>query len=83
MSKIFQYTLNGACLALRPQEVYDKEKKNKQALEDHLMTNHLDSNETKSLKVSCYNLWKGLSILVTHVGEKKLPWPNIKNFRQK
>ena len=22
--KIFQYTLNGACLALRPQEVYDR-----------------------------------------------------------
>ena len=79
MSKIFQYTLNGACLALRPQEVYDKEKKYKHDLEDHLIKDHLDSNETKSLKVSCCYLSKALSMLVTPVGDKKLTWRQHKN----
>ena len=76
-TNIFKYTLNGACLALRPQEVYDRqgffhflalkvslrhaywideiqskrEKKRKHKLEEHLIRDHLDSNETKSLKV--------------------------------
>ena len=31
----------------------DREKKRKNDLEDHLIKNHLDSNETKSLKVRC------------------------------
>ena len=65
---IFQYTLNGACLALRPQEVYDREKKLKHDLEDHFST-HLDSNATKSLKVSYCQLLKASTILVTDVGD--------------
>ena len=32
---------------------FDREKKRKNDLEDHLIKNHLDSNETKSLKVRC------------------------------
>ena len=57
-------------MALRPQEVYDREKKLKHDLEDHF-SKHLESNATKSLKVSYCQLWKASTILVTDVDDKK------------